>query len=502
MSNGLFTSGSQLTVEQLLQQRAKRDTDLQRQLMASAAQGARDPMRAKAASFLGSTLGRALAGVHDDPQMEKAKAAEESQAALVKQYAIAAGSDDPQVILSTAKQLMETGDPQAINMGGQLIQRADALKSQQATAYAADQKQREADLESRVAAESLQMEAQKLSGQLQEFDPRLSAALGSDNANPELVSKGYTALETMRKEQESDTTFNKDVNSAVASLSNIKDSNMAANMIAVLKNEPSEQALENAWSYMEKHMEETLEAKGDDDATVNAKAWADFMSTIDPDQYIPASLDDFRRSVEKGTPKFELLRMRTELSATAEKELNSAQASVFSARKQIASVHKLIKKVDKLDLQSGVFARTKDAWDEFWGTQGEQALLRKEFDRIKNSQVIGNLPAGVASDRDIALIMKGFPEADTETGQLKEWLESFSRVQSGDAEYHRFKAAFISRQNNSKGFISAWDTYTKLTPAILKIYKEGLANPPEGNTSHDVTTGFIKEYGFDPRGLF
>ncbi len=154
MSNGLFTSGSQLTVEQLLQQRAKRDTNLQRQLMTNAAQGARDPMRAQAASFLGSTLGRALAGVHDDPQMEKAKAAEESQAALVKQYAVAAGSDDPQVILSTAKQLMETGDPQAIQMGGQLIQRADALKSQQATAYAADQKQREADLESRVAAES------------------------------------------------------------------------------------------------------------------------------------------------------------------------------------------------------------------------------------------------------------------------------------------------------------------------------------------------------------
>lgn len=54
---GLFTQLP--SVDDLLQQRNKRATDLQQQLMANAAQGARDPAKAQAISFLGSSLGRA-----------------------------------------------------------------------------------------------------------------------------------------------------------------------------------------------------------------------------------------------------------------------------------------------------------------------------------------------------------------------------------------------------------------------------------------------------------
>ena len=59
-NQGLFTSGP--SVNDLLQQRNKRSSDLQQQLMNQAAQGARDPAKARAVSFLGSSLGRALGG--------------------------------------------------------------------------------------------------------------------------------------------------------------------------------------------------------------------------------------------------------------------------------------------------------------------------------------------------------------------------------------------------------------------------------------------------------
>ena len=57
-TQGLFTKGP--TVEDLLEKRNKRATDLQQTLMANAGKRARDPAKAQAISFLGSTLGRAL----------------------------------------------------------------------------------------------------------------------------------------------------------------------------------------------------------------------------------------------------------------------------------------------------------------------------------------------------------------------------------------------------------------------------------------------------------
>ena len=75
---GLFTQGP--SVDDLLEQRNKRATDLQQQLMTNAARGARDPAKAQAVSFLGSALGRALGGaVGEDEQMAKRKANIEEQ---------------------------------------------------------------------------------------------------------------------------------------------------------------------------------------------------------------------------------------------------------------------------------------------------------------------------------------------------------------------------------------------------------------------------------------
>jgi len=71
---GLFTQGP--SVDDLLEQRNKRATDLQQTLMANAGKRARDPAKAQAISFLGSTLGRALGDSMggQDEELEKREA--------------------------------------------------------------------------------------------------------------------------------------------------------------------------------------------------------------------------------------------------------------------------------------------------------------------------------------------------------------------------------------------------------------------------------------------
>lgn len=221
----------------------------------------------------------------------------------------------------------------------------------------------------------------------------------------------------------------------------------------------------------------------------------DILSTLDPDKYTPDSLNAFTKAAEEGTVNYSLLDSRTELSVNAEKALLTAQDATFNARKGAANSRQLASTLTTKDISSGVVARVEEAWNEFWGTQDEVSALRKEYTRIRNLEVIHSLPPGVASDRDISIIIKGFPASDTNPENLQEWLESFARVQDAEAEYQRFKSAYISRQNNSKGFLSSWDKYSQVPPEMIQKYNQ--SRHLEG-----VDEAFVKKYGFNPKGLF
>ena len=106
---GLFTAGT--SIEELLEKRNTRANALQQSLMANAAQGARDPMKAQAFSLLGSSLGRALAGGMEgsDKQMDALKAKNEEQKRLQDGYAAAMTGGDSQKQLVYGNALVQAG---------------------------------------------------------------------------------------------------------------------------------------------------------------------------------------------------------------------------------------------------------------------------------------------------------------------------------------------------------------------------------------------------------
>jgi hypothetical protein len=69
----------------------------------------------------------------EDKEMEALKARETSEAGLVKEYATAASGTDVSAMYRSANNMIQTGDPKAIQMGSSLLQRADQLKAQQAS---------------------------------------------------------------------------------------------------------------------------------------------------------------------------------------------------------------------------------------------------------------------------------------------------------------------------------------------------------------------------------
>ena len=152
---GLFTQGP--TVDDLLQKRNQRAQDMQKQLMNDAAQGARDPQRARMGSMFGSIIGRALGNNAQggaDTEMEQAKQRETTEAGLVSQYAKAAAGTDVDAMYASANAMINYGDPKAIQMGSGLLQRADQLKAQNSANEIARRTQAEKDLEQSMQDEA------------------------------------------------------------------------------------------------------------------------------------------------------------------------------------------------------------------------------------------------------------------------------------------------------------------------------------------------------------
>lgn len=180
---GLFTQGP--SVQDILAKRNQRQFDLQQQLMQQAAQGARDPAKMRAVSLLGSSLGRALGGAMgggDDAELDEIRNRETTEAGLVKEYANAAAGTDVSAMYLSANNMIKTGDPQAIQMGSSLLQRADQLKAKIASAETARRTQAEADLE-----KSLENEANyELSLTLREDNPALADQV--EQGRPEAIA--------------------------------------------------------------------------------------------------------------------------------------------------------------------------------------------------------------------------------------------------------------------------------------------------------------------------
>ena len=154
-TQGLFTKGP--TVEDLLEKRNKRATDLQQTLMANAGKRARDPAKAQAISFLGSTLGRALGNASggEDTILAKRKADIAQQEEMQTKFGNEYTGKNPETQLKLANELIQMGEIQA---GTQLFDIAQAgITKQKEDKAASDLKIKE-----QARREQLEATARKL----------------------------------------------------------------------------------------------------------------------------------------------------------------------------------------------------------------------------------------------------------------------------------------------------------------------------------------------------
>ena len=184
-SQGLFTQG--ITVDDLLKQRRVRSQQ-QQQLMANqAAQGARDPQRARMGSMFGSIIGKALgdnAGGADS-EMEQLKAANAQQESLQQQYGQGIISGTPESNIKLGGELIKLGYG---DYGGQLLQKGQADMVTESNNKKATDK-----------AVALQSRSATVGEDLSDWNPELSFRLVSGTATQKEYDEGIQELTAMNK---------------------------------------------------------------------------------------------------------------------------------------------------------------------------------------------------------------------------------------------------------------------------------------------------------------
>ena len=185
------------------------------------------------------------------------------------------------------------------------------------------------------------------------------------------------------------------------------------------------------------------------------------------------------------------------LSSKAEKEIIDSQDSYFKSGEQARKMELLADDISKIDIGGGLQSTFSETLKGLLGSQDEVTALRREFNGIRASQAVSNLPPGAASDKDIALALSGFPGENANAQQITSFLRGQAKLARFNEAYNEFKAEYIAENNSPKGFISAWKKKTEDKDYLSKII--GSNDPVKQQRANQVSEADIyKQYGVNP----
>lgn len=101
-----------------------------------------------------------------------------------------------------------------------------------------------------------------------------------------------------------------------------------------------------------------------------------------------------------------------------------AQVAIVSAEQ----ADKLAAEFLAADPASGFAGSVAESWKSFQGQQDKVSALKTRYEVVKNSNIIQNLPPGVASDRDIQLFGAGYPTANAAPEVVSGFLRGMAKA--------------------------------------------------------------------------
>lgn len=165
-----------------------------------------------------------------------------------------------------------------------------------------------------------------------------------------------------------------------------------------------------------------------------------------------------------------------ELSAQTQKRLSEFTDAAMENQNLEQKYSTLADDFSKAALSGGVNTTWSEWIKEQTGNQDEISGLRREFFKIRGSEVVKNLPAGAASDADVALALAGFPSDKASGEQIASFLRGLAKLKAKERELNEFKASYISEKGTERGMLDAWKESQKQKSSSGNVVDWGSLN--------------------------
>jgi hypothetical protein len=138
-----------------------------------------------------------------------------------------------------------------------------------------------------------------------------------------------------------------------------------------------------------------------------------------------------------------------EIPADTRKLINESATLSATSKQSAEQFNDLAKRLDEAGGGYGVFSSASDFLKKGAGFQGGMTQLRQEYTRLRNTAAIKSLPPGPATDKDIAMALKGFPSDNASAGDLSSFLRGMAKLQDVDASINNAKTDWLAQNNGT-----------------------------------------------------
>lgn len=135
-----------------------------------------------------------------------------------------------------------------------------------------------------------------------------------------------------------------------------------------------------------------------------------------------------------------------------QKTVNDAQQSAAAAKTTYQNTAYLANQLASApDFSSGFGASINDTLTRVTGNKDAGQQLRGQLAQFANNSILGELPPGSASDKDIQLVRNGVPSDTASKTTWQAYFSAVGRVQQAAALYQNAKADFVTTNRGDLG---------------------------------------------------
>ena len=133
------------------------------------------------------------------------------------------------------------------------------------------------------------------------------------------------------------------------------------------------------------------------------------------------------------------------------KQVNTLDTSIRDTNTRQAKIVNVLRGIPD-DAWSGIFGRGKKTVADLLGSQDAEDVWRTQVQDLMVTEAISNLPPGVASDKDIALVQSGVLNGFANPEALKQFLAASQRLLAYSRRYDNALKEHIYANRSTSGF--------------------------------------------------